>query len=114
MAGGKAAMPWLSNGGGDNEAELLDLEGSTDASLPFMTPASASDRDAASGSSGGAIEPVLPVPPPIETVNVRLVEDATPASRWAADSGLTSLPPLEISPAEEAELMKGLLRVVLD
>ncbi len=66
------------------------------------------------GSSGLSLDTVLPVPPPIETVNVRLVEDATPATRWAADAGLTSLPPLEISPEEEAELMKGLLRVVLD
>ena len=109
-----AAMPWLNDGGSDNVVELLDPEGSTDLSLPFMTQASTSDSGTASGSRAVAIETVLPVPPPIETVNVRVVEDATPASRWAADSGLTSLPPLEISPEEEAELMKGLLRVVLD
>jgi hypothetical protein len=114
--GGNAAMPWLSGNGDDEEAELLDLEASAYSSLPFMptTPKGGSAQGAASGSSRLAIETVLPVPPPIETVNVRVVEDTTPATRWTADAGRTSLPPLEISPEEEAELIKGLLRVVLD
>jgi hypothetical protein len=113
-AGGKAAMPWLSDDDGDVETELLDVDASADGSLPFMNSAGGFGQGTPFGSSGLSLDTVLPVPPPIETVNVRLVEDATPATRWAADAGLTSLPPLEISPEEEAELMKGLLRVVLD
>jgi hypothetical protein len=113
-AGGKAAMPWLSDDDGDVETELLDVDASTDGSLPFMSSAGGFGQGTSFGSSGLSLDTVLPVPPPIETVNVRIVEDTTPATRWAADAGLTSLPPLEISPEEEAELMKGLLRVVLD
>jgi hypothetical protein len=111
---GKPAMPWLSDDDGDVETELLDVDASADGSLPFMNSADGFGQGTSFGSSGLSLEKALPVPPPIETVNVRLVEDAAPATRWAADAGLTSLPPLEISPEEEAELMKGLLRVVLD